>query len=84
VAWSIGDGKYIAMSFLLDTGAPKHMYLSDRAMCALEKSGLVCIDDDMGIQYIKLAGQKCPVELMPAMHAPCNHYFYQSERTSAF
>lgn len=66
------DQNYVAMSFLLDTGAPKHMNLSHEAMCTLEDSGLVCVDDDMDIQYVKLAGRKCPVELTPAMHAPAN------------
>jgi U3 small nucleolar RNA-associated protein 25 len=72
VSWAIGDKKFVAMSFLLDTGAPKHMYLSNRAMAALEENGLVCVDDDMDIQYVNLAGRKCPIEMTPTMHAPAN------------
>lgn len=72
VSWSVGGDNFLPMSFLLDTGEPKHMYLSHQAMCALEKHRLICIDDDMDIQYVKLAGRKCPVELTPSMHAPAN------------
>ncbi|PNW84030.1 hypothetical protein CHLRE_04g218350v5 [Chlamydomonas reinhardtii] len=69
VSWKLRTGKFITMSFLLDTGAPKHMYLCDKALRALEKDGQMAEDADLDIQYTTLLGRKCPVE-PPAVHQP--------------
>ena len=60
------------MSFLLDTGAPKHLYLCDEAMNALEAAGLTAEDEDTDIRYTKLFGRNCVIELTPAIHQPAD------------
>ena len=57
--------KFMPMSFLVDTGAPKHMYLSHAALEALEKHGMVYVDEDMDLQYVKLFGRNIPVDPTP-------------------
>ncbi|KAG2442083.1 hypothetical protein HYH02_009873 [Chlamydomonas schloesseri] len=60
------------MSFLLHTGAPRHMYLSAEALKALEKAGLMVEDTDLDLDDTTLFGRKCPVEPTPAEHQPAN------------
>ena len=71
-SWKLADDEFVPMSFLLDTGAPKHFYLSERAMRTLEDAGLAIEDTDTDIQFVYAFGRKCPVELTPSAHAPAN------------
>lgn len=73
MSWQLpGCSKFMPMSFLVDTGAPKHMYLSHAALEALEKHGMVYVDEDMDLQYVKLFGRKIPVDPTPEMRRPAN------------
>ena len=72
VSWQLRSGKFTTMSFLLDTGAPKHLYLCDDALKAVEEDGQVVEDGDMDLQYVKLFGRNCPVESTPKAHTPAN------------
>ncbi|KAG2423843.1 hypothetical protein HXX76_015003 [Chlamydomonas incerta] len=72
VSWKLSDGKYTTMSFLLDTGAPKHLYLSSESRKILVEAGLLNEDSDMDLVYVKLFGRDCPVEPTPGVHAPAN------------
>jgi hypothetical protein len=45
VAWKLKNGRVIPMSFVCDTGAPSHIYLSKDALNVLDKAGLLLMDD---------------------------------------
>ncbi|PNH02249.1 hypothetical protein TSOC_011774 [Tetrabaena socialis] len=71
-SWKLCDGKFTTMSFLLDTGAPKHLYLCSQALNILEEAGQMVEDGDMDLLYTRLFGRKCPVEPTPCAHQPAN------------
>ena len=72
MSWKLIDGAFMPISFLLDTGAPKHMYLSKEALDVLERHGMVYVDEDMDLQYVKMFGRRIPVDPTPEMHQPAN------------
>ncbi len=69
-SWKLASGEFVPISFLLDTGAPKHLYLSERAMSILEEAGLIVEEYDTDVQFVHVFGRKCSVE--PSVHAPAN------------
>lgn len=71
-SWRVADGEFLNFSFLIDTGAPKDLYLCDAAVDALERHGLLKVDEDMSFQYVLLFGRKVLVEPTPAPHRPAN------------
>lgn len=72
VSWQLGENKFMPMSFLLDTGAPKHFYMCNQAMTALEAAGLTGVDEDTDVEWTTIFGRKCLVELTPEQHQPAN------------
>eukprot|EP00878_Enallax_costatus_P014515 GHUV01015183.1.p1 GENE.GHUV01015183.1~~GHUV01015183.1.p1 ORF type:complete len:146 (+),score=27.24 GHUV01015183.1:72-509(+) len=71
ISWQVAVDKHVPMSFVLDTGAPKQMYLCQAAMNRLEEFGTIKWDDDMGAQYVELFGRKATApffKLNPARH----------------
>ena len=52
-AWLVPNGAMVPMSFVCDTGAPSHIYLSSRALSTLQDKGLL-LTDDKEIQYVKI------------------------------
>eukprot|EP01031_Cornospumella_fuschlensis_P028011 gene28011-33825_t len=78
---ALGDGdtfseldgnSFSSMTFVLDNGAPKHLYLGSHAMSLFESHGLIHEDADSGIDFVVLFGSKCPVVETPPGHAPAN------------
>ena len=72
VSWDIGNRKFMPMTFVLDTGAPKQMYLSQTALSKLEELGLLKTDEDTEARWVQLFGRKCGVERTPHGHDPAN------------
>jgi hypothetical protein len=64
VAWKVSDTVMIPMSFVCDTGAPSHLYLSVKAIKILDKAKLL-LTDDKGTPYIKM--HKNASETFPAI-----------------
>lgn len=63
------------MTFVLDTGAPKQLYLCQAALNKLEDLGMIRMmntDEDMDAQWVQLFGRKCGVERTPPGHDPAN------------
>ena len=53
-AWLVPNGEaMVPMSFVCDTGAPSHIYLSSKALSILQEKGLL-LTDDKEIQYVKI------------------------------
>lgn len=72
ISWKLSDGAFAPATFVVDTGAPKHLYLCEQLMRLLEVNGVVQEDADNDLAYVVVAGRKCPVEATPAGHAPAN------------
>ena len=64
LSWSVPGGT-LPMTFVLDTGAPKHLYLSRRPLDTLERAGRVTSEPPTDVLYCVIQGRKCPVELTP-------------------
>jgi hypothetical protein len=74
--WKVGDKKYVPMSFVCDTGAPSHLYLSPTAIEILENHRLIR-QGELEIPYIELMirpGQsfKAAFEETPSIHKNAN------------
>lgn len=52
VAWKVSESVMIPMSFVCDTGAPSHLYLSKKAFSVLNKYNLI-LEDDKEAKYVK-------------------------------
>ena len=63
--------KYVSMSFICDTGAPKSLYLSPVAYSVLLDSGRIK-EDEIGSNYVLIEGKKFGVLETPAHHQPAN------------
>mmetsp|Transcript_15908 Transcript_15908/g.39610 ORF Transcript_15908/g.39610 Transcript_15908/m.39610 type:complete len:178 (-) Transcript_15908:254-787(-) len=87
VSWRVEEGKYVPMTFVIDTGAPKMLYLSKKAMDVLESykgqevdaegnarvsDKVIKWDEDLCQQWVTLYGRKCAVERTPSCHEPAN------------
>ena len=75
VAWKMKDS-VVPMSFVCDTGAPSHLYLSKEAMDVLHKAGRL-LKDDRDTPYVEMHirdGKKFPatVEETPSVHRHAN------------
>lgn len=72
VPWLLTTSTYFTISFIVDTGAPKHLYLSARAMTMLEQHDKLKNDVDTAITYVILNGRKAVIEETLHNHAPAN------------
>jgi len=55
--WVLTTDTYFMMSFIVDTGAPRHLYLSSTAMSLLEENGVIHKDNDIALTYVILNGR---------------------------
>ena len=75
-AWKVSDTTFIPMSFVCDTGAPSHMYLSSKALYTLQKKNLL-LTDEKDIQFVKIRMNKedkfpAVIEETPYIHKDAN------------
>lgn len=75
VAWKLKNS-VVPMSFVCDTGAPSHVYLSKEAMNVLDRTGRL-LKDDRDTPYVEMhigGGKKFPatVEETPSVHKRAN------------
>ena len=52
-AWKVSDKAVVPMSFVCDTGAPSHVYMSNRALSVLQERGLL-LKDDRDTPYVQV------------------------------
>ena len=71
VSWHV-PGCFVPLTFVIDTGSPKHLYLSERAMTMLEARGIVHWDVDLDQSWVWLFGRRCAVDRTPRCHDPAN------------
>lgn len=72
ISWQLDGTSFSSMTFVLDTGAPRHLYLGSHTLSLLESRGLIHEDTDTGADCVVLFGSKCPVVETPPGHAPAN------------
>lgn len=67
----LGDDRFAPYTFVCDTGAPIHIYLSEPAMSLLEAAGRI-ETDELGSLFITIAGRKAAIRVTPHSHQPGN------------
>lgn len=65
------DDKYVSLTFVVDTGAPYHFYLSKKSVKILQKCGRL-LEDDAGREYMNILGKIAVVHPTPPSHEPGN------------
>jgi hypothetical protein len=75
-AWKTPDKKLIPMSFVCDTGAPSHIYLSTKALSILDENKLL-MKDERDTPYVKIHIDNdntfpATVEETPSVHKKAN------------
>ena len=63
---------FIPMSFILDTGAPRHLYLCQKAIASLSDANRLFVDEDMDMMWTPIYGRKVPIDNTPSSHDPAN------------
>jgi hypothetical protein len=71
VSFKLQDGKFVAFSFVCDTGAPDSIYLSPETDDILFRGGRR-IEDDAGNTYINILGRRAATRETPRTHQPAN------------
>lgn len=76
VAWMTGNGTMVPMSFVCDTGAPSHIYLSNEALRTLDSKGLL-LRDEKDTPYLKIHTNRdsvfpATIEETPQAHKRAN------------
>ena len=76
IAWKTGNGTMVPMSFICNTGAPSHIYLSKDALRTLNNAGLLLMDDTE-MPYVKIHTNRDSVfsaliEETPEVHKSAN------------
>jgi predicted aspartyl protease len=67
----LDETSFAPYTFVCDTGAPMHLYLSESARGALEKAGRIEYDE-VGSPIIEIGGRKAAVRVTPHTHQPAN------------
>ncbi len=71
-SWKSDDGKtYIPMSFICDTGATRHIFLSDAAFALLRVIRSIK-KDELGTRYVVINGRKTALLPTPDSFQPAN------------
>lgn len=71
LSWKVGN-KYVPMSFICDTGATRHIYLSKLAYSMLSSANRIIEDPDLGTKYVTINGRKAAVLPTPDNYEPAN------------
>lgn len=69
LSWKVGN-KYLPMSFICDTGATRHIYLSKLAYSMLNTANRIIEDPDLGAKYVIINGRKAAVLPTPDNYEP--------------
>lgn len=64
--------KFLPMTFVLDTGVSKPLYLSEKALSFFDKEGLLKVDTDLMVGYTTIFGRNVLTESLPSQHRGAN------------
>ena len=70
VSFKLDNGRFAPCTFVLDTGAPFHFYLSEKSIQVLQEGGRWKAADP--VDYLEILGTKAVVHETPPTHAPAN------------
>lgn len=70
VSFKLNNEKFAPFTFVLDTGAPFHLYLSQKSIQVLQRGGRWKEADP--VDYLEILGTKAVVHETPPTHAPAN------------
>lgn len=70
-SFKVNNGKYVALSFVCDTGAPGSFYLSPWADRILEEGGRR-LEDEAGNTYVDVLNRPAATQETPRTHQPAN------------
>jgi hypothetical protein len=71
ISLRLGDNRFVPFTFMCDTGAPIHIYLSEPALVVLEKAGRIGTDE-LGSLFVTIDGRKAAIRVTPHTHQPGN------------
>ena len=74
VSWKVGIGKFMPMSFIVDTGAIQPIYFGSRSLKLMERHGRLLLDDLQNdvVLLEGLGGRKVHYESTPKNYEPTN------------
>ena len=73
VCWQKSSTEFMPMSFVLDSGAPGHLYLSSKAQSMLEGMGRIHQDTEAFTAFVDILGAgQFPVQPSPPGYAPAS------------
>jgi hypothetical protein len=67
----LGDHRFVPYTFVCDTGAAIHIYLSEPALVVLEKAGRIGTDE-LGSLFVTIDGRRAAIRVTPHTHQPGN------------
>ena len=70
VSFKLDNDRFSPFTFVLDTGAPFHLYLSQRSIEVLREGGRWKVADP--VDYVEILGNKAVVRETPPTHSPAN------------
>lgn len=71
VSFELENSLYVPMSFVVDTGAPFHFYMSDKGFDVLKDGGRILKDGNTQ-DYLKVFSKNALVHDTPTTHKPAN------------
>jgi len=72
VSFKLDTGMYVPFSFVVDTGAPRHLYLANDAIEILKAGNRLFVGDELGSMFMKICNEKFRVVETPQTHKPAN------------
>lgn len=71
ISLRLGEKSFVPYTFVCDTGAPIHIYLSEPALKVLETAGRIDTDE-LGSLFVTIEGRKAAIRVTPHTHQPGN------------
>ena len=71
ISLRLGDNRFVAYTFVCDTAARIHFYLTEQALTVLDAGGRI-ETDEFGYYFLTVSGRKAAVEITPHTHQPAN------------
>jgi hypothetical protein len=71
ISLRLDQNRFVPYTFVCDTGAPIHIYLSEPALTVLERAGRIGTDE-LGSLFVTIAGRKAAIRVTPHTLQPAN------------
>jgi hypothetical protein len=71
ISFQLGDNRFVAYTFVCDTAARIHFYLTEQALAVLDAAGRI-ETSEFGSYLLTVSGRKAAVRVTPHTHQPGN------------